>query len=167
MKKKSYLKWSWIFFISFMILSIINIKFALLGFLCMGIPIYFALNGQGKIHCSHYCPRGSFLSKFLNKISFNNTMPKILKTKLVKNILLTFMGLSFLIGLISTKGELIAISYLLFRMMFVSSIIGVLLGFIYKPRSWCQVCPMGHATSLIKTYQDKKANKNTTLTKIS
>lgn len=157
MKKKSYLKWSWIFFISFMILSIINIKFALLGLLCMGIPIYFALNGQGKIHCSHYCPRGSFLSRFLNKVSFNNSMPKILKTKLIKNILLIFMGLSFLIGLILTKGNMMSISYLIFRMMFVSSILGILLGILYKPRSWCQVCPMGHATSLIKSHKNKNS----------
>lgn len=156
MKQKSYLSWSWIFFISFMVLSIINIKFAILGFLCMGIPLYQALNGKGKIHCSHYCPRGSFLSKFLNIISFNKNMPKILRSKLVKHILLIFMSLSFLIGLILTKGNLTAMSYLIFRMMFVSSLLGIILGFIYKPRSWCQVCPMGHATSLIKAYKEKK-----------
>ena len=28
-------------------------------------------------------------------------------------------------------------------------VVGIVMGIFYQPRSWCQVCPMGHATGLI------------------
>jgi hypothetical protein len=42
------------------------------------------------------------------------------------------------------------IAFAVFRMMMASLAIGVIMGIVFKPRSWCQICPMGHATSLLK-----------------
>jgi len=39
--------------------------------------------------------------------------------------------------------------------MTASLALGVIMGVIYKPRSWCQVCPMGYVTELIS--KSKKA----------
>ncbi|MFT5871240.1 MAG: hypothetical protein ACI8WT_000158 [Clostridium sp.] len=74
-KKKSHQNWSWIIMVSFILLSISDIRFGLFGILCMTMPMHHAIKGRGKIHCSHYCPRGSILQKFLKEISFNNALP--------------------------------------------------------------------------------------------
>ncbi|QZY54342.1 4Fe-4S ferredoxin [Crassaminicella profunda] len=160
--KKSHQSWSWILMVLFITLSIIDIRFGLLGFVCIGAPIYHALRGEGKIHCSKYCPRGSILGKFLQSISLSNQLPKAFRGRKAKNILLTMMMIMFSISLyhaFSQPNIVNAIAFAVFRLMMVSFILGIVMGVIFKPRSWCQVCPMGHGTALIKEAQDKKASK--------
>jgi hypothetical protein len=161
--RKSHLSWSWILMITFIVLSIVDIRFGLLGFVCIGTPLYHALRGRGKIHCSKYCPRGSLLGKFLQEISLENNLPKAFKTRKVKNSLLVIMlvmfGISIYHGL-HAPNVIKAISFGVFRLMMSSLALGIIMGVIFRPRSWCQVCPMGHGTALIKEIQDKKKIKN-------
>lgn len=149
MRKKSYQKWSWIFMILFIGLSIIDIRFGLLGFICMGVPIYHALRGRGKIHCSHYCPRGSLLGNFLKNVSLQNNLPKWIKIKTAKKILLTWMMVMFTVSLINAGPNINRIALAIFRLMTSSLALGVIMGIIFKSRTWCQVCPMGYGTELI------------------
>lgn len=155
-KVQSHQGWSWILLVMFLVLSILDIRFGFLGFICMGTPIYHAIRGRGKIHCSKYCPRGSLLGKFLQRLSFENEMPSFMKGKKTKNLLLGLMLLMFSISIYHAGFDIQAISFAIFRLMTVSLVLGVFMGIIYKPRSWCIVCPMGHATGLIRDFQ--KAN---------
>jgi membrane-associated HD superfamily phosphohydrolase len=154
-KKRNHQSWSWILIISFFLLSIFDSRFGILGFICMGAPIYQALRGRGKIHCSKYCPRGSFLGKFLSRISLNHTLPKFMRTKQFKHGLLILMMSMFTLALIHSGFVFEKIAFALFRLMGVSFLVGIVLGIFYKPRSWCQICPMGHGTSLISNLQKK------------
>ena len=158
MKNKSHMKWSFIFMILFLSLSIYDIRFGALGFICMGAPIYHALKGRGKIHCSKYCPRGSLLGVFLKKISLNNKAPKFMFTKKFKNALLIFMLTVFTLAMIHTGGEAKKIAFAMFRFMSSSLIIGIIIGIVFKPRSWCIICPMGNATLLIDKQLKKISN---------
>lgn len=150
MKRKSYLKWSWVFMIIFIVLSVLDIRFGLLGIVCMTIPLYHALRGRGKIHCSHYCPRGSLLGNFLKDISLGNNLPPYMKKKTVKNVLLGFMVVMFSISLVRAGLNVNRIAFAVFRMMMSSLAIGVIMGIVFKPRGWCQVCPIGNATDLLR-----------------
>lgn len=162
-KHKSHLNWSWIIIITFFVLGIIDIRFGILGVLCMGAPIYHALKGRGKIHCSKYCPRGSFLGKFLSKISLGHTLPSWLRTKKAKNILLIIMltvfGTVLSYAVIVHGFHFMVIAKVFYRFMLMSFIVGIVIGIFFKPRSWCQVCPMGHGSALIKEAQKKKEEK--------
>ncbi|TCT13936.1 hypothetical protein EDC18_1074 [Natranaerovirga pectinivora] len=149
MKRKNHQQWSWILIISFFVLGIFDFRFGVLGLACMAAPIYHALRGRGKIHCSKYCPRGSFLGKFMPFVSFNNALPKFMRTKNFKHFLLVTMLTVFSISIIHTGFEFQKVGFVFFRFMGVSFIIGILFGIFFKPRSWCQVCPMGHGTALI------------------
>lgn len=149
-KAKSHMKWSWVIILTFFVLSILDIRFGVLGFACMAAPIFHALNGKGKIHCSHYCPRGSFLGKMIPYISFKNKLPKFMTSKTFKNGLLTFMILMFSFSLYHAGFNFNRIAFSVFRFMLASFIVGIIMGIIFKPRSWCQVCPMGHASGLIR-----------------
>lgn len=151
-RNKSHTNWSWIFMVIFIMLSIIDFRFGLLGMFCMGAPLYHAFRKKGKIHCSHYCPRGSLLGKFLKNLSMEQNMPSWAKSKFSKNILLIIMMIMFSFSLYHANQEgfnIMKTGFAIFRMMTVSLAVGIIIGIIFKPRSWCQVCPMGHATALI------------------
>lgn len=150
------MSWSWIFIVVFFSLGIIDIRFGILGLLCMSIPIYLVLRGGGKVHCVKYCPRGSMLGKFLDKISLNNNLPKYINNKKVKNIMLAWMILMFSISLFMAKGDFTKTALAIFRMMAMSTTVSVLMGVVFKPRSWCAICPMGYATGLIEKSQTTK-----------
>ncbi|WP_069998307.1 4Fe-4S binding protein [Cellulosilyticum sp. I15G10I2] len=160
-KRKSHQKWSWIFMIAFILLSIIDFRFGILGIICMTTPMVLALRGAGKAHCSYYCPRGSLLGRFLQNISFQHNLPKWAKSNRIKNILLIIMISMLTLGMIHANREgfnLMQTGFTLFRFMTVSLGVGVIMGVIFKPRSWCQVCPMGHGTALIdKSLKSRKS----------
>jgi len=150
LKIKSIQSWSWIFLVAYFILAKFNIYFGILGLICILMPFYFIIKYKSKVHCSHVCPRGSFLGKFLNKISFNNNLPRWMRTKNFKNLLLTMMIISFSFSLYNARGSYTEFSSALTTMMFRSLILGIVLGIFYKPRAWCQVCPMSTGSEKFK-----------------
>ncbi|SCY67354.1 4Fe-4S binding protein [Alkaliphilus peptidifermentans] len=157
--KKSIMSWSWVFIVLFFTLGIIDIRFGILGLICMLVPIYLALRGGGRVHCAKYCPRGAMLGKFLQKLSFNNSLPKFINNKIVKNLMLLWMVGMFSISLFISRGDFTKTAYAIFRMMAMSTTVGIFMGVVFKPRSWCQICPMGTATGLIEKSQKRKPAK--------
>ena len=156
MKKNSPQKWTWIFMVSLFVVGIIDIRFGILGFLCMLAPLYQVLRGKGKQHCRKYCPRGSFLGIFLEKISLNQSLPKWINHKRFKVGVLSWMMVAFAFSLYQAGLDFNNVAAAIFRLLLISSMISILFGVIFKPRSWCQVCPMGYGTGLI----DKQMKKH-------
>lgn len=149
----------WLVIITFFVLSVSNIWFGLLGFICMGLPIYQALRGRGKLHCRSHCPRGSFLAKIISKVSLRNSIPKFMLTNNFRNIILIGMIVMLTISMIHSGGNPKKIAFGLFRLMGISFIVGIVMGIFYKPKSWCAICPMGHATNLITNTKERSKNK--------
>lgn len=157
MSKKSHMKWSWLIMVSFLILGVLDFRFGILGFLCMGAPMYHAIRGRGKIHCRSYCPRGSILGKWLPHISLNQAMPHFMTKKWFKYLLLVIMVGVFSYSLSHAAWDYNKIAFRVFRFMVMSLGVGIVTGILFKPRSWCVVCPMGTATGLIANqFQTKK-----------
>lgn len=157
MKRKSHMEWSWMIMIVFLVLSVWDIRFGLGAVFCMTIPMIHALRGHGKVHCSHYCPRGSLFGKFLSRLSLRNTLPGFMRTQAFKNGLLSLMVVMLSISLYHHHESIYMIGMALFRFMAASLAVGLVIGVVYQPRSWCQICPMGHATRLIAEVQKKRA----------
>jgi hypothetical protein len=148
---KSHMKWSYLVMLMFLTLGIIDIRFGILGFACMGAPVYHSVRGRGKIHCQKYCPRGSLLARALESISLKNKLPKFMASKKFKNGLLTAMLVLFTFSMYHAGLNFNRIAFAMFRFMSMSLLVGIITGVIFKPRSWCVVCPMGHAAGLIDT----------------
>ncbi|XMB67113.1 hypothetical protein RI065_00935 [Mycoplasmatota bacterium zrk1] len=51
---------------------------------------------------------------------------------------------------LETSPILLHFSYRIYSIMFSSTVIGLVLGFIYYPRTWCSVCPMKQALNYVK-----------------
>lgn len=147
---KSLMEWSWIFMLLFFALSFLDIRFAYLGFLCMAAPIGFAVSGKGKIHCSHYCPRGSLFGKFLHFVSLKNSLPAFMNTKWFKYSLLVAMFSAFGYCFYQMGAGLENVASAVLNMMLRSTLIGVIIGIVFMPRSWCKICPMGLVAGLIR-----------------
>lgn len=68
----------------------------------------------------------------------------------------------FAISLIHAGPDIKKIGFAVFRLMTASLALGIIMGIVFRPRSWCQVCPMGYGTGLIKNIKDrnKKISKS-------
>lgn len=151
MKKKNHMEWSWLIMASFLILGILDFRFGIFGFICMIAPIYHALRGRGKVHCVSYCPRGSILGKWLPLVSLNRSLPHFMTRKWFKYALLILMVSVFSFSLSHANWQFNSIAMRAFRFMAMSLGVGMVVGILFKPRSWCVICPMGTATSLLTT----------------
>lgn len=48
------------------------------------------------------------------------------------------------------------LSFRLYSMMFTSTVIGLLLGWLFKPKTWCTVCPINTLSDLVLSQTKKK-----------
>ncbi len=60
MKNKSHMKWAWTIMIGFLTLGIVDFRFGILGFVCMGAPMYHALRGRVKCTVRNSVQEGRF-----------------------------------------------------------------------------------------------------------
>ena len=159
LKRRVHTDWSWILMIAFFILSVVNVYFGFFGLICMAKPMYHAFKGRGKIHCSHYCPRGAILGRGLKNFSFNNNLPDWMRKKNFKNTIIILMVFMFGLSLIKAGGDLEKTAFAVTRLMIASTVVAVIMGIFFKPRAWCQVCPMGTGTGYISKMVDRKIYK--------
>ena len=152
---KSQQNWSWVFTISWMVAAQFWPVFGLFGFVCMFTPVVLSATGWGKMCCARICPRGSFLGIFTKHISLGLNMPKWMQTKLTRLILFSIMMGTFFGHLAWTipQGFAVTGEHVLYFME-TATLIAVLFGILFHPRSWCIVCPMGFAAGLIRDMRD-------------
>lgn len=153
---KSHMEWSWILMIAFFIMSIVDTRFGIGALLCMISPIYHSLKGRGRINCSHYCPRGSFLGKWLEGVSLKNTPPRMITKRWFKNLIIFIITAMLIIGIAISDKSLSSIGFVFIKLIFASTAISIILGVMYKPRSWCAICPMGVVSGDIASYKRRK-----------
>jgi hypothetical protein len=170
-------KYLFLITLTFFALGFMNIHFALLGIICMTVPIILLLVNKQKTWCQGYCPRASLFSTCGKlPMRFDKTPPAFFRNN-VKTILMIYFGISLFFITVSTirvatgtipsmnflkflivipiRWEMpqlleffnIApwithLSYRLYSMMMTTTILGLILAFVYKPRTWCTVCPI-------------------------
>jgi len=151
--------WSFVFLILFFVLSFIDRRFGILGLVCLAVPLVLALLGYGRLHCSHICPRGSFFSKVVGKISLGHKLPPFFRSTGFKYGMLVFMALCLTGNVFRYFPDWVAMANGMFQVMTVTFAIGTILGIFFKPRSWCTFCPIGYTSGLIKEAQQKTVNR--------
>lgn len=154
-KFKSIRNYTWIYFLAMMFLANYNRYFGLLGFISMFTPIILSVMGYGRLFCSHICDRGSFLGKVKYMNLGRYSLPMKYQRRPYKILYLSIMLSHFSINLLRAE-SLYQVGDAIFKLFLSSTILGVLLGIIFKPRTWCQICPMGFMQSEI----DKKVTKS-------
>lgn len=183
---------AFIYTVLIFVLGLINISFALIGVLCYIGPFVLYLKYRDKTWCQKVCPRASFLNKSLSKISLHLKRPKWLSSKEIKDFFVIYLGLNFLVAVMSTLGvvfnriepiayvrlfmfykvpfdlpQLISLdlpsflthfSFRIFSMLLSTVILGLVLGFLYAPRTWCTICPV-NTLSTPRKLKNKETKK--------
>ncbi len=178
MKNNKYL---FVITLSYFLLGFVNIHFALLGFICMGIPLFILFKNKKKTWCQGYCPRASLYSTCGKATSnWSGKTPKFFISGPMKWIMLAYFLFGMVIMTISTIGVangkpayeavkflifipvgrmpqlvtvnsiswLINLSYSFYSFMLTATVLGFIMALVYKPRTWCTICPIATISSV-------------------
>lgn len=148
-------RYSFLALIAFVILGLFDFRIAIAAVVCMVAPIIVSLF-KGRFWCGNLCPRGSFYDNVVSKFSNNKKVPRLLKSNVFRAIMVVFMMSMFAIGIHKYWGDLYGIGLVFYRIIVVTTIVGIILSLIYNQRIWCHFCPMGTIASVISRYRKSK-----------
>lgn len=176
-------KYLFLITILYFALGFINIHLALLGFICMILPLALLFRNKRKTWCQGYCPRASLFSSCGKRIGLSRKTPDFFVKGSMKWIMLAYFCYSLFSIILSTvkvalnkmqASETVRflsfipvkrhlpqlfeaknvlpwitqLSYGFYSMMFTTTILGLILALVYKPRTWCTICPISTVSGL-------------------
>ncbi|MCO1602699.1 hypothetical protein [Desulfosporosinus nitroreducens] len=100
--KQIWMKYSYLFTLSFFILGFFNIVFAWIGFFCLIMPFAFVIKDNKRTWCQSYCPRSNLFTRLFARIGVKRTAPKWLVNGTGKRVMLTYFLINFLMIVLST-----------------------------------------------------------------
>ena len=119
-----------------------------LAIICMIAPVAFAIY-KGRWWCGNACPRGSMYDKLLAKYSPHRQIPKFVRKFGFRLFMVMFIFTMFGVQMYFAWGDWNAMGRVFWTIILVTTIIGIILSFIYAPRTWCSFCPMGTLSSWV------------------
>lgn len=177
--------------LSYFTLGFINIHLALLGLICMALPIILLIRYKRKTWCQGYCPRANLYTKTGKMTAkYSRRTPRFFTKGNMKWIMLSYFVIALVLIIASTVKVAMGVSamhelrfliifplpikmpqllnisnvlpwmthlsYRFYSMMMTTTILGLILSLIYKPRTWCTICPIA-TVSEIYINSNKKA----------
>jgi len=148
-------KYSFILLIAFIAFGMFDLRFAVIAAICMVAPIIVSIY-KGRFWCGNLCPRGNFYDNVVSKFSNKRKVPNFLKSYYFRAVVLIFMMTMFTLGIKKNWGDLYGIGMVFYRIIVVTTIIGIVLSLVYNHRTWCHFCPMGTMASVISKFRKSK-----------
>jgi ferredoxin-type protein NapH len=149
-------KYSYVLLLAFVVVSLFDFRIGMAAIVCMIAPIVVSMF-RGRYWCGNLCPRGNFYDNVISRFSKNRPVPKFLKSIYFRVFVVLFMFTMFGLGIKSNWGNPAGIGMVFYRIIVITTIIGVALSFVYNNRTWCHVCPMGSIAAFISYLKkDKK-----------
>lgn len=158
---KIWKKWSYIIIIAFLILGVFDFRIGLIASICMIAPIIVSIF-KGRFWCGNLCPRGSLYDNVVSKFSNKKKVPKLLKSVYFRGFAIIMMLSVFITGMIKNWGDLYGMGFVIYRLIVVTTIIGLVLALFYNERAWCNFCPMGSFAAIVAKIKNNN-NKNVLL----
>lgn len=158
MLKDMYKKYGYLIFLFFLVLSLFDMRFAVIAIICMVAPVALAISGRGRYWCGNYCPRGNFYENVLARFSPKKKVPKLLKSTGFRAFMVFLIIFNFTMGVYKNWGNLYGIGFVFYKIIVITSIVGVVLGLFYNQRTWCNFCPMGTLSALVAKIKGRKIN---------
>lgn len=148
-KKKSFhryyhvkgLSFYWILF-AYLVLGWFWPVVGFVAFLCMIGPVLTSI-WRGRYWCGHICPRGNMYDRLLAKYSPHRPIPRFVRTFGFRLFMVFFIFTMFGVQMYLGWGDWNAMGMVFWRIILLTTIVGIVLSFIYAPRTWCSFCPMG------------------------
>jgi polyferredoxin len=102
---------------------------------------------RGRYWCGNYCPRGSFYDHVLSRFSPRKQIPPLLRTFPFRVFMVLFIMTVFTVQMHAAWGDWNAMGFVFWRLIGITTIVGIVLGFLFHHRAWCSFCPMGTMAS--------------------
>lgn len=137
--------------IVFLVVLIGGWAYPLLGYfipLCMLLGIGIGLF-KGRNWCDWYCPRGSFFDAVMRPINPKREIPGFFKGLPVRIGILSFLMLMMVVQIIKRWPDPYKIGMFFVVLLTVTTVLGVILAFIFHQRTWCYLCPIGSMANWI------------------
>lgn len=143
-----------------LIAYLIIVFFPVIGFIaliCMIAPVVVSMR-KGRWWCGNACPRGNMFDRLLSRYSPHKPIPAFLRSRGWR-IFMQF----FIFGMFGTQmyfawGDWSAMGKVFWNIILMTTIVGVILAFVYAPRTWCTFCPMGTLSSWVAPREGKLPN---------
>jgi ferredoxin-type protein NapH len=98
---------------------------------------------RGRAWCDWMCPRGSFYDLFLDRLSRKRSIPAFFRSTATRitviALLFVVLGVQIYFAWPNING--IGLAFVL--VLTVTTSIGIFLGIVIHPRTWCHICPIG------------------------
>ena len=120
-----------------------------------GFPLYWILLAYLVI--GYFYPVIGFLAIIcmLAKYSPHRPIPAFVRTKGFRIFMVMFIFTMFGIQMYRAWGDWNAMGRVFWIIITVTTIVGIILSFIYAPRTWCSFCPMGSLSSWVTPRRGK------------
>lgn len=149
-------KYSYFLLLIFIVVSLFDFRISIIAIICMIAPIVVSIF-RGRYWCGNLCPRGNFYDNIMSRFSKKKAVPKFLKSIYFRVLVLIFMFTMFGLGIKNNWGNLAGIGFVFYRIIVLTTILGMILSFFYSNRTWCYFCPMGSIAAFISYFRkDKK-----------
>ena len=112
----------------------------LLALICMIGPVVTSIK-KGRWWCGNVCPRGNMYDRLLSKYSPHRPIPEFVRTFGFRLFMVLFIFSMFGIQLAFVESWS-DVGRVFWRIIVMTTVVGVVLSFIYAPRTWCSFCPI-------------------------
>ncbi|MGL4368495.1 MAG: 4Fe-4S binding protein [Spirochaetota bacterium] len=138
---------SWILLPVFIAAGFFNPVWGYAAVVCMAAPAAMAVK-KGRLWCGFFCPRGSLLDMIFPRAKgLFSPMPKKMR-RAVRYLFFVFLLSAFSLQLVFSETPEQG-GRVFFRMVALTTVLSLLLGWLFGRRSWCGICPMGTLSHLI------------------
>lgn len=151
--------WLWSALILFLFVGMFFPVVGSLALICMTAPVIYAYFKGGRKWCGCFCPRGNFLGKIISKASLKYKPPGFMSGKYFRYGVMFFLLGYFTFGVIKAWGNLSAVGLVFIRTVFTTTLLSVVLGIAFQPRTWCSLCPMGTLSTVVNNLKTTDKNK--------
>lgn len=111
---------------------------------------------KGRLWCSRFCPRGSFLDLVLSQASLKRKIPRLFLKGWFRWVAFAFFIGFFIFRLVTVEKTFFTIGFVFIQMCLLSTFIAIALGIFTRERAWCVICPMGTLQGKIGSLKVRK-----------
>lgn len=134
-----------------------------IALICMVGPVLMSVY-RGRYWCGNICPRGSLYTNIISRISLNKHIPPTIRSNKFRYFMIAFIMTMFVVQFYFAWGNWSAMGNVFWRLIVVTTIVGIALGIIYSPRAWCTFCPMGTLSAIATKHSAKSQRWNKKIT---
>lgn len=156
---KLWKKYSYTLLLGFIVLGMFDLRVGLSAIICMLAPVVLSI-WKGRFWCGNICPRGNFYDRVMINFKGKRRVPRFFRSAWFRTLVTLFMLTVFTAGITRNWGNPYGIGMVLYRLIVVTTIIGIVLGLFFKNRTWCSFCPMGSLAALTGYFRNKKNSRN-------